>query len=320
MPLLRPAKHFLSSDFSAVAKPGAMISNAWPDSRQTRGATLSAIEEVLGGFPFFEAIQTVDIPFADERRAVRRMVHDDGHPHTYTLTRVLAEQALNLSSLDPVARRRGCEVVIQKFDDALEAGASTVGLIGGSCPADSGRRADALQALEESLVTICTAARTYDGLIVLIEPLDFAAHKHCTLGTAAEAVAICERLAAEGLRLKLCLDVAHLILNGEDILPAVALARGHLLEFHVCNAVTDPANALFGDHHLPFGAPGVVDVDEIARLMGGLADGGFFSDEDRPLVFCEVWKPKNSDSLGVIAHCEQSLRGGWRRAQRELTT
>jgi sugar phosphate isomerase/epimerase len=301
----------MPANFSAVAQPGVMISNAWPDSRQTRGATQRAIEQVLATHPFFEAFQTVDIPFADERREVRRLVHDAGRPHTYTLTRVLAESRLNLSSLDTDVRRRSCEMVIQKLDEALEAGANTVGLISGPRPAVA--RSEALRTLEDSMATICRAAQSRDGLEILLEPLDFEAHKRCTLGTVVEAVAICDRLEKSGLRLKLCLDVAHMVLNREDILAAVALARPHLLEFHFCNAVTDPTHPLFGDHHLPFGPPGVVGFDDIAQLMRGLAADHFFSAQNRPHVFCEVWKPKDGESLAVVAHCEEALREGWRR-------
>ena len=91
-------------DFAGVAVPGVMISNAWPQSRLENGATLEATRRVREQHPFFEAFQTVDIPFAEERRAFRKLIGDQGHPHTYTLTRVFVLILLQKlrSKLSPV--------------------------------------------------------------------------------------------------------------------------------------------------------------------------------------------------------------------------
>src|SRR5688572_26794337 len=101
-------KPSIPSKLSSVAQLGVMISNAFPDSRSEAGATLRAIESVLAAYPDCEAVQTVDVLSAAERREIRRLVHDQGRPHTYMLTRVFVEERLNLSSLDPELRRRSC--------------------------------------------------------------------------------------------------------------------------------------------------------------------------------------------------------------------
>jgi sugar phosphate isomerase/epimerase len=306
----------LSNDltFAQVAQPGVVISNAWPQSRGTDGATLQAIEEVLARFPFFEAYQTVDIPVAAERRAIRRLLGDRGRPHTYTLTRVLGEQKLNLSSLDQGNRQRAVATVIAQFDHAVEAGARTVAVISGSRPADPAKRPEALQALEDSLEQLAAAIARHPGLELLIEPLDYEAHKRNTLGTTVEAVAICRRLAAKQLRLTLCIDTAHLILNGEETVECVGLARDFITEFHFCNPVTDRSSPVYGDQHLPFGKPGVVDIDEIAGFMAGLHRSGYLTAGVRPRVYCEVMQLGNMASLGVVDHCQQALLQGWARA------
>lgn len=295
-----------------------MISNAWPDSRMEEGATLRAIEQVLGQHPFFEAFQTVDIPFSGERREVRKLIHDSGRPHTYTFTRVFAEQGVNLSSLDAAERDRGAGLLIRLLDEALEAGASAVCVVSGRGPEDPARRAEALRGLEAALSGVCAAAESHDGLLVEIEPLDYEAHKRGALGSTDEAVSICERLRASGRRLGLCIDTAHLLLNGEDIPGSVAKAGEHLSEFHFCNAVIDRGHALFGDHHLPFGPPGIVGVEQIAAWMRELACAGFLSPDRRPRVFCEVWKPGDTASIDVVAHCERTMRDAWGLARESL--
>jgi sugar phosphate isomerase/epimerase len=304
---------------SGVCQPGVIISNAWPQSRTEEGATVRAIEQVLDKHPFFGAFQTVDIPFAAERRRVREVLRNEGRPHTYTLTRVLGEQKLNLSSLDTAVRRKSCEVVRARLDDAQEAGATGVGLISGPRPAEPALRFDALRALEESLAELAPEAAKRDGLELILEPLDYDSHKRCSLGTAKEAVALCDRLAAYGKTVRLCLDVAHMVLNGEDIIAAVATAHSHIVEFHFCNAVTDATHPLFGDHHLFFGAPGVIGIPQIGELMAGLVGIGYFAADVRPRVYCEVWKPDEVASLAVVAHCENALRAGWSEARRLVT-
>ena len=308
----------LSNDltFAQVAQPGVVISNAWPQSRATEGATVRAIEEVLALYPFFEAYQTVDIPFAAERRAVRRVLGDKGRPHTYTLTRVLGEQKLSLSSLDQENRQRAISTVIGQFDHAVEAGARTVAVISGSRPADPAKRPEALQALENSLEQLASAIARHPGLELLIEPLDYEAHKRNTLGTTVEAGAICRRLAAKQLRLALCIDTAHLILNGEDTVECVGLARDFITEFHFCNPVTDRSSPVFGDQHLPFGKPGVVDIDDIAAFMAGLHRSGYLTPAVRPRVYCEVMQLGDMPSLTVVDHCQQALLQGWERARK----
>jgi sugar phosphate isomerase/epimerase len=305
--------------FSNIAQPGVIISNCWPQSRSTPGATLAAIEQVLAGFPVFEAFQTVDIPTSAERQAIRRLLGDQGRPHTYTLTRVLAEGNASLSSLDPANRRLACDIVLAQMACAVEAGANTLAVISGPRPKESDRRAEALVALEESLATLCAAAaKSHPGLAILIEPLDYEAHKRNTLGKNAEAVAIAARLAARGLRLDLCIDTAHLILNREDVPAAVAEARAHIAEFHFVNAVLDPAHPLFGDRHLPFGPPGVVDLEVVAGIMVEFYRGGYFSPAARPRIYCEVWKPDDMESLAVVAHGQAALERGWARARQIL--
>ncbi len=301
-----------SSSIATVIRPGVMISNAWPQSRATAGATARAIASVLSEHPFFECFQTVDVPTAEERQEIRRLLRDHGHPLTYTLTRVLGERGLSLSSLDASNRALAREVVIAQMPAAVEAGAQALCVISGPRPRDPAARGDALAALEDSLARVCAAAReTAPGLEILIEPLDHSAHKRNTLGSTAEAVGICERLAARGIELELCVDTAHLVLNEESPVRAVTQARKHIAEFHFCNCCVDRSHPMFGDRHLPFGAPGVVDEAQIGAWMRQLRQLDFFNAATRPRVFCEVWKPDAMDSLAVVAHCEAALKNGW---------
>ena len=298
------------NQLSDVARPGILISNTWPTSRERPGDTLAAIEAVLR-HGFFEAFQTVEIPYPDERRAVASLLHQEGCPLTYCLTRVLNEAGLNLSDLDEENRRRSVERAIRGLDEAREAGASRVSVISGPRPADPARRVEAVQRLGDSLLQICRTAQVEPSLALIVEPLDWNAHKKCSLGLTAEAVALCQAAAGEGLSLSVCVDTAHALLNGEDLLASLALARPYLAEYHYCNCVLDPAHPLYGDWHLPFGPPGVVDVAAMARLMQESVTMGFFGPQSRPWIFCEVMKRAQDEPYQVMQHCQDALQQAW---------
>ncbi len=300
----------MTKQLSEVARPGILISNTWPTSRERPGDTLAAVEAVLC-HGFFEAFQTVEIPYPDERRAIASLLRQEGYPLTYCLTRVLNEAGLNLSDLDEENRRQSVERAIRGLDEAREAGASQVSVISGPRPADPAQRAEAVRQLGKSLLPICRAAQAEPALGLIVEPLDSNVHKKCSLGLTAEAVALCQAAAREGLSLSVCVDTAHALLNGEDLLESLALARPYLAEYHYCNCVLDPAHPFYGDWHLPFGPPGVVDVAAIARLMRESVEIGFFGPESRPPIFCEVLKRAQDEPHQVMQHCHDSLEQAW---------
>jgi sugar phosphate isomerase/epimerase len=292
------------------ARPGILISNTWPTTRESRGETVAAVERVLE-YGFFEAIQTVEIPYSDERKTIARLLGEMDYPLTYCLTRVLNENRLSLAGLEEQNRRKSYAQVIRCLDDAREAGATRVSMISGPAPADPTRRPDALRALGDSLMHICQAASAEPALQVVIEPLDIDAHKKCALGLTSEGVALCTQAEEAGLDLAICVDTAHVILNGEDPVEALMLAQPWLVEYHYCNAVLDTAHPFYGDWHLPFGPPGVVSIDTISGIMARSLETGFFSREHRPSIFCEVLSREEYPPQWVMEHCRDALQNAW---------
>lgn len=295
---------------SSVAKPGLMISQTWPNSREREGDTLQAIETALAE-NYFEALQTIAIPYPAERKQIAKIIAGQQMPLTYTLTRVLNENHLNLSDLNESNRKKSYETVITCLDDAFEAGATTVGIISGPAPANAALRPEALRKLADSMLRICSAAQAHHALKILIEPLDFAVHKKNALGTTEEAVTLCQWLNENGVELNLCLDTAHILLNQEEPLKTLALAQPYLLEYHYCNCVTDPSHPLFGDHHIPFGPPGRLDVAGIAAIMETSMKLGFFNPTLRPSIFCEVLKRSQDDSIELMRNCRTIMEQAW---------
>jgi len=295
-----------------VVVPGVLISQVWPTSRETEGATLAAIRTVLED-GFFEAFQTVEVPYPGERQEIAGVLADAGYPLTYCITRVLNEGRCNLSDLDPANQKRSYQRAIAALDDAREIGARSLAVVSGPGPADLARRPAALGALTDSMIHLCRAAAELD-LAVTLEPLDYAAHKKGALGTTDEALAICERVKEDGADLLLTLDTAHMYLNGEDPVAQVQKAGDRVSEFHFCNCVTDTDHELFGDRHLRFDQPGRVNVGTMARTMKNLAELGFFAEEKKAHVFCEVLTTEDHSSEDNLDHGKDTLIAAWEQA------
>jgi sugar phosphate isomerase/epimerase len=289
-----------------------MISQTWPTSRETSGETLRAIETTLK-VGFFEALQTVEIPYADERRAIAAVLAQEEIPLTYCIARVLNENHWNLSDMDGANRKKSWEGAIRTLDDAREAGAGALALISGPGPSDPSQRPEALKCLAGSMEQICRAAQVEPAVKVVLEPLDFAAHKKASLGRTSEGADLCRAMMDLGLELYFCLDTAHMILNEEDPVEALEAIQSMVPEYHYCNCVTDLSHPLYGDRHLPFGSPGVMDADVIAEIMRGQLRIGYFSPEKRPGVFCEVLKRPEDESEWTFQHVLANLKKAWEK-------
>lgn len=284
--------------------PGIMISQTFPNARLQSGRTLDALHECLKR-EFFRAVHLPDISERNERVSIRRELEYSDIGAIYCITRALNESGLNLSHPESGVRGQAVLLAQRQLEYAKEAGARAVDLVSGMRPENISDRPEALRCLEESLFEICSYESGQKlGVRVGIEALDFDFHKKNTLGTTDEAVAICKRLRADGEQLWLCLDTAHLALNGEPIPQAIEAAANYTDEFHLCNCCTEKDSPYGGDYHIPPGEPGVFDTDDYSRFARILQSK---TDRDIP-VFCEILKADDISEIRQLDLCESVLR------------
>lgn len=208
------------------------------------------------------------------------------------------------------------DAVRARFDEARQAGAVAVMVGPGPAPAVEADRLRALGHLTDSMAALCAAA---PDLRVMIEPLDVHVHKKQTLGYTTEAVAMAQALADAPGRLALCLDTAHMTLNGEDLVASLELAAPYASTVHFCNCVTDPAEPLYGDHHPPLGAPGVLDVTAMGALMAAATRIGLFTPGRRCEVMLEQFNHDVDDveaGRSVMRTGREALEEAWALSQR----
>ncbi len=298
-----------------IARPGLMVSQTWPDARKCEGETRRAVEEVLR-HGYFTAIQTSDVPFPAERKALAEIVSRHGLASTYSLSNLLLDQRLDLAGTDESTRRRGWSTVAAALDSAVEAGADTVSLSIGPGPAEGPLKTSALLHLAESLYRLAQTAKQYPGLRLLIEPFDQDPRQRNPLDATADSVVLCRKLAGRGVPLYLCLDTAHLTLNKESVGPALRSAIPFVLELQFCNCVTDPHDEHFGERGIPFGAPGFLDVHAMGDILREALDARFLDPVRKPLLFCDVHKTATEDPHHLMDVCEAMFHGAWELTHR----
>ena len=292
------------TELHEIATPTCMISQYWPTSREREGDTLAALQWVLED-QFFRAFQTVEVPYAAERKAIAKLLASNNFYLDYCVARVLNDHQGNLSSLDEDQRTRSVQLVQDQLADAREIGASALSLVPGKRPAEWSLREQALEALRQSMTEIIRyAAEHYPDIRILLEPLDVKAHKKHSFGYIPDAQQLTAALQEQGLPLYINVDTAHCWLNEEDPV-AMLQAVPKVLEFHFCNCVTDPDSELYGDHHMPLGEPGRMTHATMGRMIAQLKETGFLNPRDKPYLLFEVIKPPAVDSQTHLRHCQQ---------------
>jgi len=301
-----------------IAKVGIMISQTWPNSNKEEDKTLEAIEYAIKK-DFFDSIQTVHIPFSSERKKIANLIKSNKIILTYCISRILNNGNFNLSDLDEENRRRSYLEVIKRLDEADEAGAKRFVVISGPCPKDLKDRKIALQKLEDSLINICeAAASSFPEMEIIIEPMDINVHKKNSLGFTEEGIYLCNTLREKGLKLNLCLDTAHMLLNNEDPIMSLRKSKKYVSEFHFCNCITNPKQIFFGDFHMPFGFPGDIGVKEVAEIMKEAYKMGFFNERQKPSVFCEIFKRDEDESFKIIEQIIKIFKESWKISREQL--
>jgi len=301
-----------------IMKPGVMLSNIWPRSRETEGETLSGLEQAVE-LGFFEAIQVVDIPYRNERRRFARVLEEEGLRGNMAMTRVLNLNGLNLSSLDAELRDRSVRAIVDELDSVREAGMVRCTVISGPRPESEEERREAILLFLDSLDRICDAARQSPTLEVQVEPLDYYAHKKMTLGSAREGIEISRELSSRHANYSLCIDTAHMRLNEENMVEAMREGKEYLTEFHFCNPCTLKDHPDFGDNHLLFGPPGAMTAGDVVDLMVRGNQVGLFTEERRPTVAFEILSSDRMKGPDLLRHCRDFFEECWGNASERLS-
>lgn len=210
-------------------------------------------------------------------------------------------EPLCFCALEEDRRARSVGLALQSLPHIAEAGGVGVGISSGADPGPA-RREEARKRLFDSFYTVGQRAASL-GLRLLLEPLDRAANKRNLLGPTLETLDVIYRLRQEGIPIAFAWDAAHAALNGEDVEQSLISALPVLGQIHLSNAVTDPADARYGDNHMAFGSGGFLTADCATRLLARAAAGG------RAYAAMEARCPAGGDPFRLERECRAFLEG-----------
>ncbi|MCM3763863.1 sugar phosphate isomerase/epimerase [Neobacillus niacini] len=261
--------------------PSLLISEIYHPYCLEKGFTARLLDRVASE-GFYRAVEIGYGFDQEERKQIRDMAEQQDLTVTQWLTSLINEKNLDVSAIDPTNRLASVRQLKDSMYLAAECGAANIAFISGPDPGADLRKA-AMESFYLSLCEICEEAAQYN-MKVLVEPLDRDAHKKRFLGPTNEAVALFTRVRESYSNIGLGFDTAHAALNGEDITQALHLAREFIGQIHFSNAVLDPTDTLYGDHHIPIGKPGFLDVSGIRSLLQKAEELGLTADSLRIAV------------------------------------
>lgn len=202
---------------------------------------------------FYKGIEMPLIFAAKNQQILRRLVKEKGWQLTVWASPTINAKGLNLSSLDKELRKKSIAFTKEMLAVTANMGGFYMGLPSGP-DVSSPEREDAKKALFDSFCQIGEEAAKYEGLHLILEPLDRYVHKKQLMGPIHEVVEWFSPLKKECSNFYIHWDSAHEALAGIDLLESLEAALPYLAQFHLCNCVTDPKNPCHGDYHMELGA------------------------------------------------------------------
>ena len=176
-------------------------------------------------------------------------------------------EELNISSPDQEVWEHSLKRLTELLKTAADAGANAFSILSGRKPEAASRLPEALRRLEEGMLRLANCAASYSQLSLFIEPLDRDVHKCGTLGTSPEAVALIEKVRLVHPKTAIVWDSAHVSLQEGDLSKSLRTCGGVIGHIHLCNAILQQNDPLYGDYHIMPGGRGYLHEDFTARLL-----------------------------------------------------
>lgn len=244
--------------------PSLLVAEVYFPVKDKNGFTADLIESFAAD-GFYQSYEIGDHIDAAERRRILELSQNNQLQIIQWLTFLIDRNNLDVSSLNSKLRLQSVKQIKEHLYAAAECGASSIAFVPGPDPAVH-LRTEAMEGFYESLCDICEEAARYQ-MNVLIEPLDREAHKKRLVGPTSDAVQLLSKVKESYDNIGLAFDTAHAALNGEDLTEALTLSQSFIQQIHFSNAVLNPDSELYGDHHMPIGEPGFLDVKGIADIL-----------------------------------------------------
>ena len=121
-----------------------------------------------------------------------------------------------------------------------------------------------------------------------------------------EFVELIQAIRKEQANIGILWDSSHVALNKEDFIESLEKCHEYVYGIHLANAVLEPEHELFGDHHMPMGAPGFLTEEYIASFLKDVKAKAWF--ENRSIYLAvEVASTETQDPWDTHAQSQKCL-------------
>lgn len=285
-------------------KPTILLPEMYfPDVNKV-GFLADKIEQIVED-GFYTGVEIPGIANPFDRERIKNATTSANLTVVQWMTALINEQHLDISAINSSERSHATEQIKKNISSAVETGAEHIALITGPNPKEK-QQEKAAEALYKSLCDICSHANDF-GIEVLLEPLDRLVHKKRFIGPTKKAVEIIGRVKQFHDNIGLAFDTAHAALNSETMEDSLYVARQDIGQLHLSNAVLNPGHQLYGDYHIPLGAPGFMTFKRATNLLKKAKEINIL-DQIELRVSVEVRSSDNNDAKLQASNAEMFLR------------
>jgi sugar phosphate isomerase/epimerase len=300
---------------SKIINPTMLVSELFFYSVSENGSWQRIIKKVIDD-QFYGGVEIGVIIDASERHAVRNLCARNNLVLTQWISPYFIKNHLSLTSFDKEVRKHSIKKAKELIAYAAESGAKNFALISGDDPGAAGRE-EALKIFKDSLIELCEEILSYQGMTLLLEPVDRGIHKNQLIGPTSEAVILVAEIKKKFTCIGISWDSAHVALMGESLTESLEISRDYISQIHLANAILDKKDPNFGDHHMKMGAPGFLTASQGAKLIQHGLEIDLFS-ENRIGVSLEVRSKPGEDPWAIEHTCRDFLFKIWERLEEEL--
>jgi sugar phosphate isomerase/epimerase len=301
----------MEASLHSYMKVGIVNFMAFPATGKGEGPIIESIEAIAHD-TFFGGIELTTMKDAKVRAEAAKLLATSGLAVGYGAQPVELGNKWDLNSLDPAKRRAAVDGVKACVDEAIELGATKLGLLSGPYPGDE-NAARAMGLLTESLTELCEHSQRQGGPAIVMEVFDRTIDKKALVGPTSSGVEVAQALRKQHPSFGLMIDLSHLPLQFETAAESLGAAKDYLVHAHIGNCVVkEPSHPAYGDLHPRFGvAGGENSVPEVREFLSVLMEIGYIGAGKQNVVAFEVKPMGDETPQAVIANAKRTLAEAW---------
>lgn len=276
-----------------------------------------------------EELENLYIELANQRKykgIETRIIHDDGLRSTfnelvkktnwvvtYWVTGEIDRAGLNPSSTDKATYQKTIKVLKELIDIAAKGKCAYFGIASGKSKGKEYVHEETNQ-FENTVRKLLKYMSQYDGMKMVVEPLDTFAHKKNVLGDTKRVVNFLKRFEGEGIiendNLSICWDSAHVALNEDDFTASINQLAPYISRVHYSNAILDKSHTNYGDWHMKFIKPGFITLQLAQDIIINLNKN---KKQNEIFISCEVRTTEAEECWNIEKECyafvEKAING-----------